>query len=583
MDKNFLDQNVVFYTLNKAIKISQISKINLIFIVIGFILVSFLEALSIGSIYPVIKSITNNEIPSNLLFIQNLFGDQNLIVTTLSIFCILFFFKNLIILIYSWFSGKIIYESQKKLIDSIYEMYLFEELSNHLKRNKAEVIRDINLGKTLCRTLDIILILFTEILTVFFLIVLIFLTIDFKIFISIFIFLISFLIIFNFLRKKLKKWGKQNTRLLSKLIQNMNESFSGIKDIKVFRKESFFLNKFVDFNNQFTNIAFKKSIADKLPKVVMETGVIFGITILLFFLFIIRENNISTTLPLLGMLSLIIVRMMPATIKIIGTINTASYILFQTKRLNDAFDKFSDYKNNKNKITKEINLHQNKFEDLKLVNINFKYNNDNNQLNFNDINLNVKRNEFIGIKGESGSGKTTLLNIILGLYKPTAGAIIINNNYNKNIYNNFNISFVFQTQFLIDDTFRANICFGDNNKSFDKKKFLEIVEKTELKKLMESKIDKEEFMIGENGNLLSQGQKQRILIARALYTEPEILVLDEPTSSLDNATEDKIIDIINKLKGSKTIFLVSHNLKNLEKCDKIITVENNRINIIKNL
>ncbi len=584
MVKNFLKDNVLFYTVNKALKISEIKFLDGFLIVVGFISVSLMEALSIGSVYPVINAIINDDVPSQFYFIKEFFKDQNLVVLSLYFFCFIFLAKNIIVLCYAWFSGKVIYKSQKNLTNNIFEMYLFQDYIIHVNKNKSEIIRDINLGKTLCRTLDLVLTVSTELLTAVFLFYLISLTISTEIFLTMLIFVILIFLTFNYLRKRLKLWGKQGTRLLSKLIQNMNESFTGIKEIKVYNKESFFSKRFYENNNFFTNIAFKKSVTDRLPKVVMETGIIFGITFLLYFLFIISNQTINQTLPLLGMLFLVIIRIMPAITKIIQSINLASYIKFQTERLATAHDQYIDFKNNKKfQLSKKAKYKEyDKFDSINLKNVDFNYQNSKDLLDFRNINLDIKKNQFIGIVGESGSGKTTLMHLILGLVKPDNGKIIVNGKNELELFRSFNIAFVFQTIFLIDDTLSNNICFGINKEEQDKKKLFEVIEMVKLSSLISSKPEKEDFIVGEDGNFLSQGQKQRVGIARALYNNPEILILDEPTSSLDEKTEKKIIDIINQLKGKKTIFLISHKRENLKNCDKIISIKDKKIEILSN-
>ena len=175
MVKNLLKDNVLFYTISKTLKISEIKFLDGFLLTVGFILISLMEALSIGSVYPVINAIINDDIPSQFYFIKEFFEGQNLVILSLSFFCFLFLTKNIIVLCYSWFSGKVIYKAQKKLINNIFEMYLFEDYKTHVNTNKSEMIRDINLGKTLCRTLDLVLTVSTELLTTIFLFYLIFL------------------------------------------------------------------------------------------------------------------------------------------------------------------------------------------------------------------------------------------------------------------------------------------------------------------------------------------------------------------------------------------------------------------------
>ena len=195
MVKNFLKDNVLFYTVNKALKISEIKFLDGFLIVVGFISVSLMEALSIGSVYPVINAIINDDVPSQFYFIKEFFKDQNLVVLSLYFFCFIFLAKNIIVLCYAWFSGKVIYKSQKNLTNNIFEMYLFQDYIIHVNKNKSEIIRDINLGKTLCRTLDLVLTVSTELLTAVFLFYLISLTISTEIFLTMLIFVITIIVL----------------------------------------------------------------------------------------------------------------------------------------------------------------------------------------------------------------------------------------------------------------------------------------------------------------------------------------------------------------------------------------------------
>ena len=194
----------------------------------------------------------------------------------------------------------------------------------------------------------------------------------------------------------------------------------------------------------------------------------------------------------------------------------------------------------------------------------------------NNINLKIKKNEIVGIKGDSGSGKTTLLNIISKLSSPTYGKMLIDNrilNIKKDIrsYQNL-ISLISQDTFLIEGSVKENILLG-TEKEFDEKKFQFSLDFSKVQDFLELLPNGLDTIIGTNSKSISSGQKQRIAIARQIYSDREILVFDEATNALDEKNEKIILNNIRSLKPNKTIILVSHNSENLKVCDKIYYLE----------
>ena len=218
------------------------------------------------------------------------------------------------------------------------------------------------------------------------------------------------------------------------------------------------------------------------------------------------------------------------------------------------------------------------FNNIEFKNVSFAYNGKPNV--FDNINFSINKNEFVAIVGESGIGKTTLIDLISGLIEPTKGEILLNG---KKIFSESKnniisaIGYIPQNYNFLDDTIEKNIAFGEEKP--DLKKIEKSLIQANLSKFVETLKNKSQEIIGEQGIMLSGGQKQRLAIARSLYLDAQILILDESTSSLDKETEGKIFEEFMKLKDMKTLIVISHKMLNYEFFDKIISIDNQQIEI----
>ena len=228
---------------------------------------------------------------------------------------------------------------------------------------------------------------------------------------------------------------------------------------------------------------------------------------------------------------------------------------------------------NNEPIKKDFNFKKS----LNVKNLSFFYSN--NKKIFSNLDFEIKKNETIGIIGKTGTGKSTFINILSGLIKADKGRITIDNVDIKNVMSNYNPLFAIipQSIFLLDDSILSNVAFGIDKNKINKKIFLESVRLAQLDKFIKALPLKENTNVGERGIKLSGGQIQRIGIARALYFQPKILILDEATSSLDQKTESEFMKMLYSLKRKLTIIIVSHRMSILTKCDKIFKIDNSKI------
>ena len=304
----------------------------------------------------------------------------------------------------------------------------------------------------------------------------------------------------------------------------------------------------------------------------MEFIGVFGLSILAVIL-VKKGADIKSLLPTLGVFVVATLRLLPSASKIIQSAGKIRYGVPSVDLLKKEIEQ-SDYKTSKKNIK---NLKDFEFNELKFENISFNYLNSNKKI-LDRISLRINKGDKIGIVGASGTGKSTLIDIFTGLINPSFGKIYLNERLvklnDKNWYDV--IGYTPQFIFLTDDTILNNIAFGVNEREHQLKSIKRACEVAELDNFIKTSNSGLKTKIGELGVRLSGGQRQRIGIARAIYSNPQILVFDESTSAIDIKTEEKIINNINSLPN-KTVIIISHRLSTLQKCNKVFEIKNGNL------
>ena len=201
------------------------------------------------------------------------------------------------------------------------------------------------------------------------------------------------------------------------------------------------------------------------------------------------------------------------------------------------------------------------------------------KLIFDHAELEVPIGKSVGIVGTTGAGKSTVVDIMLGLLDLKEGEVLADG---KNVMTNYrgwlmNVGYIPQMSFMLDASIRKNVAFGVSDDKIDEDRVWEVLREAQLEEFVKSLPEGLETCIGERGIRLSGGQRQRISIARALYDDPEVLILDEATSAVDNDTEAAIMESINHFQGKKTLLIIAHRLQTIEKCDMVYRVQNGKI------
>ena len=557
-------------------------QIYFVFLIIGMFVSAILEMVGIGSIPVFINLLLDSEklynfIPSDKLinFLLSMdYLDRVLFGSLLLVF--IFISKNIYLFLLIVFQGKLfrdikIYNSKK-----LYNIYINNPLIFHINRNPAVLNRNL-LGEVIISSnyLDGLALITRESLVLLVILVLLLL---FDPIVSSYVLLgvgiISALFYF-FVKNNVKRLSKINQIFKALQIKNINQVFGSIKETKVLNLSDYFTSEFESQTTRVEKNNFLLDVVQKLPRILIEVIAIIGILVVAF-LYISQGFSFAEMIPMIGLLAVCTVRLIPS-------FNIITSTLTRLKTLSVSFNYIlSEYNNLETKMEKR-DLGQKKNnsffnKNINLVNVDFSYPNTSKKV-LKNLSLEIKKGEIVGIIGKSGSGKTTLIDIILGLLKISNGKILIDN---QNLYANLGnwqslLGYIPQDIYLIDDTVLKNVAFGIDDKYVEKNRVESALKSAQIYNFVSSLPEGLNAIVGNRGVKLSGGQKQRIGIARALYRNPRILVLDEATSSLDIETESNFMKNIYDLRGKKTLIISTHRLSTLKKCDKIFLVKNGEI------
>ncbi len=574
-------------TLKKFFSIlSKKNKTESLILLVLILLGVFFEMLSIGLLLPILTTLTNSENTQfmNFNFIFEIFNFQEkyekkeIIIFFTSGLLIIYFVKTIFLNFLSWYQSKYINYLVAEIKYKLFKKYMYQDYTFHLRRNSSKLIQNIiNESELMVNVFFQSFVTFTSELLVIFGISLILILIEPVGFImSMTIFGTISIIFMKFTKKKVKKYGDQRFKNVTTSIKTLQQGVDGIKAVKLAGNELEFLNYFNKSVNKIADIATKMLILTTIPRFYLEFLAVLSLTGLIFFLLILNYS-FSSLLVIVGLFSAAAFKMLPSVNKILNSFVNMRYGLSSVEMIHKDLNMSSPKEEKQSTKNQKINL----VSDIELKNISYKYP-DNEKKILNNVNLKIKAYSMVGIVGKSGSGKTTVIDLIIGILNTDSGEISvdgINIKNNKRLWQN-NIGYIPQFIYLLDDTIKKNITLGVDDTKINNSKLNEALEKSQSMNFVENLSKKKETLVGEFGVRLSGGQRQRLGIARALYSESDLLVLDEATSSLDEETERGIINSLNSMKGKKTIIISSHKKEILNNCDVIYRVENNQINKI---
>ncbi|MDC0433927.1 ABC transporter ATP-binding protein/permease, partial [Pelagibacteraceae bacterium] len=511
--------------------------------------------------------------------ILNTFSPNNEIIFSpmILLFFLLFIFivKNIITIIVYYKESKFVNDLREGLSKKILLNYLSLPYAYYFNAKSSEIIKNITLevDHFTISVFCILRIFLDTTILVGILIYLLFL--NFEITASILILFLIFSVIFYFFnRKALVRYGNKRPLLISKRLKLIQEIFRNIKMMKL-REKNNLIDEFKFSNSEIAKNAFKTTFLNTIPKPIFELFVII-VFCLFAYNFFSTEKIAINLLPQIGIYVAAIYKIMPSMVKIITGVQTLEYNVqgidsIYYNILKGEGVKEKSFKKNKLKIKDILNFKN----EIKIENLSFKFHTKKSDYVLNNINLSIPKNSHVGIIGKTGEGKSTLTDLIMGLLDPLEGKILVDDfNIQKNISKwQEMIGYVPQETYLHDSSLRENIAFGVDKNFIDDSKVEKVSKLASLSNFIKTLENGFETEVGENGIKLSGGQKQRISIARALYKDPELIIFDEATSSLDATTEKEIINSINSLKNEKTLISISHKLSTMLYCDQIYEIK----------
>ena len=579
--------------IHKIINISLIKKLNfllekkhkkqvLVLSILLFIGILF-EMLSLGMLIPAIGLMVKPNLIQEIKFLKlifNFFGNPTqkiLVIWGMVLMVAIYLVKSIFLIFLTWKQSNFSNNLSTNLSRRLFEGYLNQPYIFHINTNSSILLRNIQsdiAGFTaVAQNTITILLEFSILIGIAFILIL---TEPIgAITIGLYLFLASF--IFQKITKgRLLKLGFDKQNIAVYVNKYLLQGLNGVKDIKIYGREKYFTNKFSQYNNIFSQIITKIYTLTMIPRLYLELLSISGLAGLVIAI-VIQDKPIDFIVTTMGIFAAASYRMIPSVNRILSSLQIIRSSMPSIDNLYLEFTKIENTRNELN-IIKGNETAFNFENRVEIRNVNYNYLNVD-KTTLKNINIIINKGDFIGIIGPSGSGKSTFIDIILGLLKPSSGEIFIDNfNIKTNIrYWQKLIGYVPQNIYLIDDTIKANIAFGLNDEDISDYLLNKCIKSAQLHEFIMSLENGINTIVGERGARLSGGQRQRIGIARALYHNPEILILDEATSSLDNDTENRIMNDINQLKGNKTIILIAHRLSTLNNCDKIIKIINGEL------
>ncbi len=545
---------------------------------------AFIELLGVGALFPYIKILSDPNILQNNHIANRIYQTLHMhslhrFYVLLGVFVfLLVLFKGFLSVLNNYFQTDFASKIKKRLSSYSLSTYL------HLPYDQVIYENSSVLSKKLLHDVAYAVQVFTSMLSVLtdaiisitLIALVIWVNPTLILAVSVFLFLVMWVSILS-TRNRMRKNALETSEAHEKTFEWAACTLSGLKDIKAYHVESYFLKKFLYWADRLGHLEVGYMVISNLPSNIMNVmgfGVLLGVLLYL----IVTDGNLMAVLPTIGVLAIAVQRLLPTA----GRISVATSLIKRYSpcvfAVKEAFSEFAN---------KQIDIvaSQNFFKEVKFQtvlewrSVSFRYP-DQTQLALENISFQLKKNSSLGIVGASGAGKSTLIDVLLGLLPIASGDILcdgVSIVHNKMAALRHLVGYVPQQTHLLDASIAENIAFGIEEADIDPAAIAQALEIAQLTHFIATLPKGVHTRIGEKGVRLSGGQRQRIGIARALYHNPDILIMDEATSALDIATEREFNHALQYLMGKKTLIIIAHRQVSVRFCHSLLVLEKGRL------
>ncbi len=538
------------------------------------------ETLSVGIVIPILSLFVGAADAQQgglsghvIQLIKNYSGDQD-VVMMLVLLCLIFFFRSIIILFISWVRLEFIKDVRMNTSHRLFMTYMTQDYYFHLKNSTHNLIRNVITEATkFSNLLNISFVFLFDALVVLAVSALVFIIYPLESLYVLAWLSASWLFFYYVIGRRMSFWGERRQVSDGRRLQHVNQGLNGYKDIRLLGKEVEFVGFYQPYNEVSAKMAQYSSFAKGVPRVMFEMAIV----IALVGVVLVQpdsESFLTDFVPKLGLFAMAAFRILPSVTRLASGYNAMK---FGQAVIDVTYHDLMMLKRNEHKC--DQNLASFSFKDeIKLQDVNFWHDESKGNI-LSGANLTIKKGEMVGFVGKSGAGKSTIVDLLLGLLKQKSGKVLVDE---FDIHEDLRawhrcVGYVPQTVFLSDATLSENIAFGVLREQIDEDRIKQVIDMVDLKGFVSERPGNIQMPLGENGVKLSGGQRQKVGIARALYRNPELLVLDEITSALDAESERQIVETLKKMHGTKTILMISHKNTTLTFCDRVFSLQDGKI------
>lgn len=505
---------------------------------------------------------------------------EELVVSASLAFAAFFVLRGLAHLIQQYIAARVAENTGLVVGHRLATTYLRMPYERHLNRNSSELIRNAheNVQQLVADVFGPLAILMAEVTTALAMVVVLLVISPLA---TLAVAIVMGIIVgasMGLVQPRLKHHGRRKQDASKVTLQLLQQSLGGIRDIKILGREQFFSDRIRSSRATMSSAGAKRHLLSAVPRVALETSLmllILGGTSLA-----VVRGNAGQTLSMLGVLAYAGLRMQPSLQKIAAAMNSMRFAEAAVTDVIGDLDGSATLSGRRD-ATPERAARDGVLpfrNEVEFRGVAYSYPAAD-RAAVRGIDLTISFGESIGICGQTGGGKSTFLDLLCGLVAPTAGTILVDgHNIARDAHAwQQNIGFVHQSSFLLDDTIRRNIALGLPDDDVDEGAVLRAIEAAGLSDVVHGLPIGLDTVVGERGIRLSGGQRQRVTLARALYRNPRLLLLDEGTSALDMSTERAIVRRLDALRGEVTLVMVAHRIASIAACDRILYFEDGHI------